>query len=83
MQGRHTVELLVTPQELHADLAQLQVEALGWLPLATEEGEWAYLHLGDPLVLCESLNNTDEEIVIEVVGVADAGMVGMNVLWVV
>lgn len=82
MQGRHTVELLVTPQELHADLAQLQVEALGWLLLATAEGEQGYLHLGDPLVLCRSLNNTDEEIVIDVVGVVDTGMAGVNVLWV-
>jgi len=34
-------------------------------------GEGAYLHVGDP-----------EGEVITVVGVADAGMAGMNVLWV-
>jgi len=33
----------------------------------------AYLHLGKP---------DEEEVVITVVGVPDAGVVGMNVLWV-
>ena len=60
-----TAQPLITNAELLADLAFLQVEALGWIPL--EEG--AYLHVGDP-----------DALVITVVGVADAGMAGMNVL---
>ena len=42
---------------------------MGWLPLTTEEGDSAYLHVGDP-----------EALVIEVTGVPEAGMAGMNVL---
>lgn len=60
---------LITQAELEADLKALEVEAMGWLPLTTEEGESAYLHMGDP-----------EALVITVVGVPDAGMAGMNVL---
>ena len=52
-----------------AFLAEVQAESIGWLPL----GDGAYLHLG---------NTGEEELVITVVGVADAGMAGMNVLWV-
>ena len=48
-----------------ADLAAIEAESIGWLPL----GEGAYLHPGDP-----------EGDVITVVGVPDAGMVGMNVV---
>ncbi len=44
---------------------ELAAEAIGWLPL----GDGAYLHVGDP-----------DALVITVVGVADAGMAGMNVL---
>jgi hypothetical protein len=40
-------------------------ESIGWLPL----GDGAYLHVGDP-----------DALVITVVGVAAAGMAGMNVL---
>jgi len=40
-------------------------ESIGWQPL----GDGAYLHVGDP-----------EGDVITVVGVPDAGMMGMNVL---
>ena len=40
---------------------------MGWLPL----GDGAYLHVGKP---------DEEEVVITVVEVADAGMAGMNVL---
>lgn len=47
--------------------AELAAESIGWLPL--EDG--AYLHVGDPGAL-----------VIDVVGVPDAGMAGINVLWV-
>jgi len=56
---------LITDEELAADLAALAAEAMGWLPL--DDG--AYLHVGDP-----------EALVIEVVGVPDAGMAGMNML---
>ena len=51
------------------ELAAIEAESIGWLPL----GDGAYLHLGKP---------DEEEVVITVVGVADAGMAGMNVLWV-
>lgn len=44
-----------------------EAEAIAWTPL----GDGAYLHVGDP---------EDEEVVINVVGVADAGIAGMNVL---
>lgn len=54
---------------LQAELAAIEVESIGWLPLA----EGAYLHVGPP---------DEEEVVITVVGVPDAGMAGMNVLWV-
>jgi hypothetical protein len=50
-----------------AELQALKGEAIGWLPL----GEGAYLHHGDP---------KGEESVIEVVGIPDASMAGMNVL---
>ena len=48
-----------------ADLAVIEAESIGWLPL----GEGAYLHPGDP-----------EGDVITVVGVPEVGMAGMNVL---
>lgn len=51
-----------------AFLAEVQAESIGWLPL----GDGAYLHLGDP-----------DALVVDVVGVLDAGMAGMNVMWVV
>lgn len=46
-------------------LANLAAESIGWLPL----GDGAYLHVGDP-----------DALVINVVGVPDAGMAEMNVL---
>jgi len=49
------------------ELAEIETESMGWIPL--DEG--AYLHLG-----------SDEEVV-EIVGLADAGMAGSNVLWIV
>lgn len=49
------------------ELAAIEAESMGWLPL----GDGAYLHVGKP---------DEEEVVITVVGVADAGMAGMNVL---
>ena len=57
--------LLIAEAELQAELAAIEAEAIGWLPL----GDVAYLHVGD-----------HEALVIEVVGVLDSGMVGMNVL---
>lgn len=57
-------------RELQAELLELaaiEADSIGWLPL----GEGAYLHLGNP-----------DAMVIDVVGVPDAGMAGMNVLWV-
>lgn len=62
---------LITEAELEADLKALEVEAMGWLPLTTEEGECAYLHVGDPSAM-----------VITVTGLPDATMAGVNVLWV-
>lgn len=58
---------LITEAELQAELAAIEAESIGWLPL--EDG--AYLHVSDP---------EEEEVVITVVGVPDAGMVGMNVV---
>ena len=48
-----------------AELAQLQAESIGWIPL--EEG--VYLHVG-----------SDETEVIEVVGIPTAEMQGLTVL---
>jgi hypothetical protein len=52
-------------EDFWAELAQIQAESIGWIPL--EEG--AYLHVGS------------DEVVIQVVGIANAEMVGNNVLW--
>ncbi len=49
------------------ELAAIEAESIGWLPL----GDGAYLHLGEP---------GEEEVVITVVGVPEPGMAGMNVL---
>jgi hypothetical protein len=49
------------------ELAALEAESIGWLPL----GGGAYLHIGDP-----------DALVIDVVGVPDAGMAGADVVWV-
>ena len=54
-------------EDFWAELAQIQAESIGWMPL--EEG--AYLHVG-----------TDEP-VIQVVGIAKAEMAGSNVLWLI
>ena len=48
-----------------AELAQIQADSIGWIPL--DEG--AYLHVGS------------DTPVIQVVGVAKADMAGSNVLW--
>lgn len=60
-------ELLLDLQAELQELANIEAESIGWLPL----GDGAYLHVGDP---------DEEETVITVVGVPDAGMAGMNVL---
>ena len=52
-------------EDFWAELAQIQAESIGWIPL--DEG--AYLHVG-----------SDEQ-VIQVVGVAKEEMAGSNVLW--
>lgn len=54
------------------ELEAIQTESFGWLPL--EQG--AYLHIG-------AQADTPQDYVIEVVGIADASMAGMNVLWLV
>jgi len=51
--------------EFWAELAQIQAESIGWIPL--EEG--AYLHVGS------------DALVIHVVGIAKEEMAGNNVLW--
>ena len=51
-------------EDFWAELAQIQAESIGWMPL----DEDAYLHVG-----------TDEP-VIQVVGIAKAEMAGSNVL---
>ena len=60
-------KLILDPQTEQQELANIEAESIGWLPL----GDAAYLHLGKP---------DEEEVVITVTGVPDAGMVGMNVL---
>jgi hypothetical protein len=52
-------------QDFWAELAQIQAESIGWIPL--DEG--AYLHVGSDVP------------VIQVVGIAKAEMAGSNVLW--
>ena len=52
-------------EDFWAELAQIQAESIGWIPL--DEG--AYLHVGA------------DDAVIQVVGVAKAEMADSNVLW--
>jgi len=54
-------------EDFWAELAQIQAESIGWIPL--DEG--AYLHVGA------------DEVVIQVVGVAKVDMAESNVLWLV
>ena len=49
------------------ELAAIEAEAIGWLPL----GDHGYLHAGKP-----------DEAVVTVVGVMDAALAGANVLWI-
>ena len=60
-------ELLLELQAELQELAAIEAESIGWQP----QGDGTYLHVGDP---------DEEETVITVVGVPDAGMAGMNVL---
>ncbi len=48
------------------ELAEIETESMGWIPL--DYG--AYLHVGS------------EDGVVDIVGLADAGMAGANVLWI-
>ena len=52
-------------EDFWAELAQIQTESIGWIPL--DEG--AYLHIGS------------DQPVIQVVGIAKAEMASSNVLW--
>ena len=52
-------------EDFWAELAQIQAESIGWIPL--DEG--AYLHVDS------------DEPVIQVVGIAKEEMAGSNVLW--
>ena len=60
-------ELVLDLQAELQELAAIEAEAIGWLPL----GQGAHLHVGKP---------EEEEIVITVTGVPEVGMAGMNVL---
>lgn len=60
-----------------AELRAIEAEAIGWQPLLQwDEGPTAYLHVGQPV------KEEDDVPTVAVVGVADASMAGMNVLWV-
>jgi hypothetical protein len=52
-------------EDFQIELAQIQAESIGWIPL--DEG--VYLHVGSDVP------------VIQVVGIAKAEMAGGNVLW--
>ena len=52
-------------EDFWAELAQIQTESIGWIPL--DKG--AYFHIGS------------DEPIIQVVGIAKAEMAASNVLW--
>jgi len=54
-------------QDFWSELAQIQAESIGWIPVA----EGAYLNVGS------------DAPVIQVVGIAKEEMAGSNVLWLV
>lgn len=62
-------ELVLDLQAELVEIANIEAESICWLPL----GDGAYFHLG---------KSDEEDVVITVVGVPEAGMAGMNVLWV-
>jgi hypothetical protein len=51
------------------ELEAIKAESIGWLPL----GQGVYLHPGDAPA-------SDEDVVIQVVGIPDITLAGMNVL---
>jgi hypothetical protein len=54
------------------EVKAIKAESIGWLPL----GQNVYLHRGDQI-------GSDQDAVIEVVGIADADMAHLNILWLV
>ena len=69
-------DLLDWPTELQ-ELRMLQAEALGWQPVAPG----AYLHLAQPSADAAATTDAAQVVaVIDVVGVPDAAMAGLNVL---
>lgn len=58
---------MINPDDLKAELAAIEAESIGWMPLR----DGAYLHIGNP---------GEEEVVITVTGVPEVGIAGMNVL---
>lgn len=58
---------LLTDAAWQAELAEIEAESLGWLPLAAK----AYVHPGRP---------NDEDLVVDVVGVPSTAHAGLNVL---
>ena len=69
-------DLLDWPTELQ-ELRMLQAEALGWQPVAPG----AYLHLAQPSAEGGATADAVQVVaVIDVVGVPDAAMAGLNVL---
>ena len=59
--------MIIVEEDFWAELAQIQAESIGWIPL--DEG--AYLHVGS------------DDAVIQVVGIAKAEISGSNVLWLI
>lgn len=61
------MDINITPEDAQF-IAEVAAESIGWQPL----GEGAYLHVG---------HQEGEQPVIAVVGIPDAAMAGMHVLW--
>lgn len=61
------IKSLLTEAELLSEMAVIQAESIGWQRL--EAG--VYLHTGAP---------EEEELIVEVVGIPDIQMAGLNVL---
>lgn len=61
------MSLLLDLETEWAALTVIEAESIGWLPLT----DGAYLHVGKP---------DEEEVVITVTGIPDAGIAGVNVL---
>jgi len=60
------MESVLSAEQLEAELAQIQAEAIGWQAL----GDGAYLHAGDP-----------DAQVIDIVGVVSSDMADLNLVW--